>query len=88
MPDGPLGTFVTFCVFGVLGLLLARRFPLPVKNVTWLALAAAMVAGCFVGVGTALLSVFGFTIFLNWAIASFFFGMSGGLMDRTRRRAT
>jgi len=87
MPEDPLGNLMTFCVFGVLGLLLARRFRLPVKNVTWLALAVAMLAGVFVGVGTALLSVFGFTILLNWAIASCFFGMIGGLMDRTRRHA-
>jgi len=86
MPDGPLGNLVTFCVFGVLGMFLAGRLPLPVKNVTWVALAVAMVAGSFVGVGTALLSVLGFTILLNWAIASCFFGIIGGLMDRTRRR--
>ena len=86
MLDGSVGNLVTFCVFGVLGLLLARRFRLPVKGVTWLALAAAMVAGGFVGVDTALVSVFGFTILLNWAIASCFFGILGGLMDRTRRR--
>lgn len=85
MSAGQLGNLVTFCVFGVLGLLVARRFTLPVKTLTWVVLVVALVAGCFVGVGTALLSVFGFTIFLNWAIASSFFGIIAGLMDRTRK---
>ena len=81
-----LSYLVTLCLFTGVGLLLARFFPVPAPRRTWVLLVVAVVAGGFVGVDTRLLSVFGFAIRLNVAIASCCLGILVGLWARTRKR--
>lgn len=80
------GTILTLCVFGGVGALLARAFPMPVRVHIWVLLVLAVVGGALVGVGTSLLSVFGVGIRLNVAIVSCVAGMLIALMVRTGRR--
>lgn len=74
---------VTLCVFGSIGLFVAWRLKVPVPVWTWILLVIAVVVGCFVGVNTALLSVFGVGLLLNWAIASCCLGVLVGLLVRS-----
>ncbi len=80
-----MDNLLTLILFGGLGFVVARLFASPVSAGTWALLAIGTIAGCFVGVNTALLSVFGFAIRLNWAVASTFLGIMIGLVLRPRR---
>jgi hypothetical protein len=82
MDTGTLNRLLTLAVFGIAGFLLARLFRLPVPFRTRLLLAVAAIVGCFVGVETRLVSIFGVAILLNWAIASSCLGMLVGLLVR------
>ena len=77
-----LSRLLTLCVFGFIGLFVAWRLKVPVPVRTWVLLVIAVVVGCFVGVNTALLSVAGVSLLLNWAIASCCLGVLVGLLVR------
>jgi fucose 4-O-acetylase-like acetyltransferase len=79
-----LSQLVTLCVFGSIGLFVARWLTVPVPVRTWVLLAIAVVVGSFVGVNTVLLSVFGVGLPLNWAIASCCLAVLVGLLVRCR----
>lgn len=79
-----LGRLVTFCVFGGVGLLIARRRTRPVGAGTWVLLGAAAVVGSVIGTGSRLVSVFGFEMLLSWAIVSCCLGIAAGLLLRRR----
>jgi hypothetical protein len=78
-----LGNIVTLCVFGALGVLVATRLKVPRAARTWVLLLIAVVVGSFVGKDTALLSVFGVSVRLNWMIVATFVGVLVGLLVRT-----
>ncbi len=79
-----LGNIITLCVFGALGVLVATRLKAPVRALrTWILLLIVIVVGSFVGKDTALLSVFGVSLRLNWMIAASFIGVSVGLLVRS-----
>jgi uncharacterized membrane protein YfcA len=74
MDFGMMGQVVTFCVFGAVGWLVARRRKQRVGARMWVLLAVGVIVGSSIGVGTRLVSVFEFAMYLNWAIAAFCFG--------------
>ena len=84
MNGGVLGNLLTFCLFGAVGVFAARRMNVPVRVHTWVILVSAVVLGSFVGVNTAILSVLGVRLSLNWAIVSCCLGILVGLLVRTR----
>jgi fucose 4-O-acetylase-like acetyltransferase len=77
---------VTLCIFGSIGLVIARWLRVPVPARTWVLLVIAVVVGSFIGINTVLLSVFGVGLLLNWAIASCCLGVLVGLLLRGRVR--
>jgi len=78
---------ITICLCGCAGVFLAGRFRLPVPWHTWVLLVLAVVVGSFVGVSTHVVSVLGFGIRLNVAIASCSVGILVGLWARRRKIA-
>jgi uncharacterized membrane protein YjjB (DUF3815 family) len=85
MSGNVLGNLITLCVFAGLGAFISRWFKLPVRSLTWGLLALGALLGSFVGRGTSILSLFGFEVLLNWAIASCCVGTLIGLYARTSR---
>jgi hypothetical protein len=70
----------TFIVLGGVGYLSARRFKQPVAVYNWVLLILATILAGFVGIGGHLISVFGFTIYLNWCLQAFGLGLIIGLV--------
>jgi hypothetical protein len=85
--NATLGNLLTLCVFGALGVFVAGRMKVPVSVRTLALLLAAALVGAFVGSNTALLSVFGVRVLLNWVIASCCLGLLAGLLARRLRPA-
>jgi hypothetical protein len=85
-----LDTIVTFGIFAMFGYLVARRIPVPVRGQTWFLLILLTIVGNFTGRSTALISIYGFAVYLNHAIVSCVIGIGVTLAVRstTRRRIT
>ena len=86
MPGDTVSQLVTLCVFGSIGLFVARRVKIPAPVWTWVLLVIGVLVGSFTGVHTRLLSIFGVALLLNWAIPSFCLGVLLGLLLRSRAR--
>ncbi len=82
MDAAVLGKVLTLGLFGGLGVFLAGRVKLPVTVGTWALIVAAALAAPFVGPSTALVSIFGVSLLLNWAITSCCLGVLAGLLAR------
>ncbi len=65
----------TFILFGAAGYLAANRFKRPIWPwITVIVIIVTALAG-YVGISVMLVSIFGFTIYLNWALLAFGLGM-------------
>jgi hypothetical protein len=78
-----LGTVVTFGIFATFGYLVARRIPVPVRGQTWFLLILLAVVGSLTGRSTALISIYGFAVYLNHAIVSCVIGIGVTLAVRS-----
>lgn len=81
-----LARLVTVGLFGAAGWFVSQRLWVPVALWTWGLLVLAALLGIFVRFWV--VSVFGFTVYANWAIVSCCLGMLMGLTVRffARRR--
>jgi len=82
-PDA-IARLVTVGLFGAAGWFVSRRLRVPVALRTWGLLILAALLGLFVRFW--LVSVFGFTVYANWAIVSCCLGVLAGLTVRSVAR--
>jgi hypothetical protein len=79
-----LARLVTVGLFGATGWFVSQRLRLPVALWTWSLMVLAAVVGIFVRFWV--VSLFGFTIYANWAIVSCCLGALVGLTVRSFAR--
>ncbi|HYK88070.1 MAG TPA: hypothetical protein VE398_04840 [Acidobacteriota bacterium] len=73
---------VTYAASGTCGYLAGSRVRRPVRALTLVPLIIATAVAGYVGISTRLISVFGFNIYLNWALQAFGLGMLVNLLIR------
>ncbi len=74
----------TLLIFGVPGYGVAGRWKRPVPTTTLILVVVATALSVYVGISVMLISAFGFTIYLNWALSAFGLGMVANLLFRKR----
>jgi len=79
-----LALITSLLVFGTAGYLSAGRLRRPVRTWTVVIIIAATAVAGYTGVSTLLISVLGFTIYLNSALSSFGLGMILNLLIRRK----
>ena len=72
----------TLLVFGTIGYLVARKLKRPVQSWILVVIIVATVLVRYVGINTALASIFGFAIYLNRALQALGLGMMVNLLVR------
>ena len=77
-----LSFLTTLLFFGTAGYLTAKRFKRPVRVWIVVIVIIATALAVYVGVSVMLVSIFGFTIYLNWALSAFGLGMVFNLLIR------
>ncbi len=77
-----LALFTTLMIFGAPGYWLAGKMKRPVPISTVIIVIAATALAVYVGISVMLISIFGFTIYLNWALSAFGLGMTANLLIR------
>ena len=80
-----LSFVVTYFAGGAIGYFYSRRIKRHVSIIMWVIIIAATVFSGFIGINTALISIFKFTINLNWCLQSFGIGVIIGLLLKTRK---
>lgn len=80
-----LSFVVTYFTGGSIGYFYSRRIKLPVSIIMWIVIVAATIFSGFIGINTALISIMGFTINLNWCLQSFGIGVIIRLLLKTRK---
>ena len=69
-------------IFGTAGYWVAKRIKRPVRTWTLVIVIVATASAAYVGISVALVSIFGFTIYLNWVLSAFGLGMIFNLLIR------
>jgi hypothetical protein len=77
-----LALLTSLLVFGSAGYLVARRLKRPVRAWTMVIIIVATAVAGYTGISVMLISGFGFTIYLNWALSDFGLGMILNLLIR------
>jgi hypothetical protein len=76
---------LAYFVLGAVGYLLAKKFKQPVTTATWVLIIIATILAPFVGISIRLISIFGFTIYLNRCLHAFGIGLIIGLVIELMR---
>ena len=79
-----LSLFATLLVCGAPGYWMAGKLKRPVSNATVIIVIVATALAVYVGISVMLISIFGFTIYLNWALSAFGLGMVANLLIRKK----
>lgn len=80
-----LSFVVTYSIGGVIGYVYSKKIKQPVSVIMWVIIIAATILSGFVGINTALISIFEFTINLNWSLQGFGLGVIIGLLLKTKK---
>ncbi len=76
--------FATLLIFGAIGYWVAGKLKRPVPISTVIIIIVATALAVYVGISVRLISIFGFTIYLNWALSAFGLGMIANLLIRRK----
>jgi hypothetical protein len=79
---------VSYLVFGTLGYLMGRRFRRPVHILVLVLIIIATLLAGYVGISTMLISGYGFTIYLNWALQALGLGIILNLLIQRKAPAS
>jgi len=75
----------TWLLFGGLGYFSSKRFKQPIAIFTWVLIVAATFLASFFSVTAKLISIFGFQVYVNWALRAFGVGLIIGLLIQLLR---
>ncbi len=70
----------TYLVLAGVGYWFSGRFKQPVAVFTWVVIIIITILAAFVGIGTRLIAIFSFAIYLSWCLQAFCFGLIIGLL--------
>lgn len=73
--DESIFNIVTFAIFAVIGYLLARKIPEPKRGFIWIIWLLLLVISGYVGVGTRLVSIGKYVLYLNRSLQGLLFGL-------------
>ena len=73
--DESIFKIITFAIFAVIGYLLARKIPEPKRGFIWIIWLLLLVISGYVGVGTRLVSIGKYTVYLNHSLQGLLFGL-------------
>jgi len=73
--DESIFKIITFAIFAVIGYLLARKIPEPKRGFIWIIWLLLLVISGYVGVGTRLVSVGNYAVYLNHSLQGLLFGL-------------
>jgi len=75
---------ITFAVFVVLGIDVSKTMPKPKTVYSWVVLVSVMLLLAYVGIQVKLVSVFGYTFYINEAVIGLTSGLIVGFVLRVR----
>jgi hypothetical protein len=78
--------FLTFAIFVLAGFDLSKNVPMPKHIVTWILLVFTTIVAAYIGIHVAIISLFGYGIYLNMVLLGLCCGFIAGFILRIAPR--